>query len=168
MPKGGAILSFLWRRRNIEAIAIVRGGPLAPDIIGEVYFIRDGAGTLVEVELRYLPPYRPGNEQDPIGPHGFHIHEVGTCQIGDPDEPFLAAGEHWSPDQQPHGNHAGDLPNLFSRRQGYSYMIVYTDRFIPEEVIGRTVIIHEHPNDFRTQPVGAAGRRLACGIIKKY
>lgn len=67
---------------------------------------------------------------------------------------------------QPHGNHAGDFPVLFSNN-GYSRMIFFTDKFEAEEVIGKSVIIHENPNDYRSQPSGNAGKRIACGVIEE-
>ena len=149
-----------------KAVALIRGGPLSPEIRGRAYFIEEKKGTEVIVEVKGLPPYQPAQyDKSPIGPHGFHIHKNGTCRIGDPDNPFMAAGGHWNPTDQPHGNHAGDLPNLFSN-DGYALMRVYTNRFTPDEVIGKSVIIHKNPDDFRSQPSGNAGKRLACGIIE--
>ncbi|MGE5553332.1 MAG: superoxide dismutase family protein [Betaproteobacteria bacterium] len=155
-------LTVFGRRLSVEAVAKVEGGPLAPGISGTVEFRRFGNGTLVVARIKGLPPSRPGTP--PIGPHGFHIHEFGDCQVGDPHDPFQAAGGHWNPTNQPHPFHAGDLPVLLGNH-GTAIMSVYTDRFRPQDVIGRSVIIHEHPDDFRSQPAGAAGRRLACGVI---
>lgn len=85
--------------------AIIRGGPLAPNISGVVYFVDIPEGTQVCANINGLPPYQPATiNRPPIGPHGFHIHEHGTCEIGDPTDPFQAAGGHWNPDNQPHGN----------------------------------------------------------------
>jgi Cu-Zn family superoxide dismutase len=50
---------------------------------------------------------------------------------------------------------------------GYAFLAFYTDRFTPGQVVGRAVIIHQNPDDFRSQPAGNAGKRLACGIIKR-
>lgn len=147
---------------DLVARAEVEGGPLAPQLRATVEFRRGPNGTLVLVRARGLPPYQPG--MPPIGPHGFHIHEGGSCEVGDPERPFQAAGGHWNPDEQPHGNHAGDFPVLFSYG-GRAWLSFFTDRFAPEQPIGRTVIIHRHPDDYRTQPDGAAGPRLACGVI---
>lgn len=148
------------------AVAIMRGGPLAPRIRGRVVFRQLADGVEVAAQIRNLPPYRPAqNNQPPIGPHGFHIHEFGNCQTGNPANPFQDAGGHWNPTGQPHGNHAGDLPVLFSNH-GRAYMVFFTDKFAVRDVIGKAVIIHESPDDYRTQPAGAAGRRLACGVIR--
>lgn len=153
--------------QKMTAVAHVRGGPLAPQIQGTVSFKDVPGGTEVLAEIRGLPPYQPAeNHRDPIGPHGFHIHEFGNCEIGDPRDPFQAAGKHWNPDKQPHGNHAGDFPVLFSNN-GLALMAFFTNRFKVADVIGRAVIIHEHPDDYRTQPAGAAGKRLACGVISR-
>jgi Cu-Zn family superoxide dismutase len=155
--------NFQQQRR---AVAYITGGPLAPNLRGTVTFTDVAGGTEVSVEVDGLPPYKPAaNGNPPVGPHGFHIHERGTCTVGNPAEPFTAAGEHWNPTNQPHGNHAGDFPALFSNN-GYSRMTFYTNKFSVSQVIGKAVIIHESPDDYRTQPAGAAGRRLACGVIQ--
>ena len=148
-----------------QAEAHLQGGPLASGLQGRVEFEAAPEGTLVRVEVSGLPAYRPGSP--PIGPHGFHVHAVGDCTVGDPADPFLAAGPHFDPDGQPHGNHAGDFPVLFSQGQGGQARLTFlTGRLRPEQVVGRSVIVHENPDDFRTQPAGASGRRLACGVIQ--
>lgn len=147
------------------AIAFMRGGPQYPRIQGWVYFQDVVGGTEVTVYVTGLPAYRPAPPGgNPIGPHGFHIHQFGICRVGDPNNPFQAAGEHWNPDNQPHGNHAGDFPVLFSNN-GLAEMSFFTDRFHTAQIIGRSVLIHENPDDYRTQPAGNSGRRIACGVI---
>lgn len=151
---------------NAGAIAYIQGGPLAPNINGVVLFQNVEGGTIVNVEVNGLPAYKPGTDTtSPIGPHGFHIHINGTCEIGDVNEPFKAAGEHWNPDNQPHGNHAGDFPVLFSN-DGYARMSFFTNRLKPRDVVGKAIIIHQNPDDYRSQPAGNAGKRLACGVIQ--
>lgn len=153
---------------DMAAVADVKGGPLAPQIRGSVFFQDVSGGVWVSVEVHGLPPYRPAEAGfPPVGPHGFHIHQFGNCVVGDPENPFQGAGEHYNPDNQPHGNHAGDLPVLFSN-QGRALMGFFTDRFKVADILGRAVIIHENPDDYRTQPAGAAGKRLACGVIKRF
>lgn len=152
--------------RNINAVAYIKGGPLAPQILATVLFEAIADGTKITVEVTGLPAYQAAkNNNEPIGPHGFHIHEFGSCEIGDPEDPFQAAGGHWNPTNQPHGNHAGDLPVLFSNN-GYAKMCFFTNKFQPKDAIGKTVIIHQNPDDYRSQPAGNAGKRLACGIIQ--
>ncbi|KAB3530348.1 superoxide dismutase family protein [Alkaliphilus serpentinus] len=146
--------------------AIIKGGPLAPNINGVVYFVDIPEGTQVCANVNGLPPFKPAtNSSDPIGPHGFHIHEFGNCEVGDPSNPFQLAGGHWNPDNQPHGNHAGDFPVLFSNN-GAARTCFFTNRFKPWEVLGKSIIIHQSPDDYRSQPAGDAGKRLACGVIQ--
>lgn len=153
---------------NSTAVANIKGGPLAPGIRGVVIFNSVPGGTWVCVNVAGLPAYRPGEgEKQPVGPHGFHIHELGNCSVGDPKEPFKGAGEHWNPKNQPHGNHAGDFPVLFSNG-GIARMCFFTNKFEINEVIGKAVVIHQSPDDYRSQPAGNAGKRLACGVIRSY
>lgn len=150
------------------AIAEIRGGPLAPEIMGWVLFQDIPGGVWVSVNISGLPPYQPARPgQNPIGPFGFHLHQFGDCRPGDPQNPFQSAGEHWNPTRQPHGNHAGDFPVLFSNN-GWAIMGFFTDKFQVSEIIGLSVMIHENPDDYRTQPSGDSGKRLACGVIKPY
>ncbi|HEY8436341.1 MAG TPA: superoxide dismutase family protein [Haloplasmataceae bacterium] len=149
------------------AVARIQGGPLAPNLVGEVIFEEVPNGVMVYVYVQGLPPYQPGTNGKPIGPHGFHIHEHGVCEIGDPNDPFLTAGVHWNPNHEPHGNHPGDFPVLFSHG-GMAYMAFFTNRFQIDDIIGKSVIIHEHPDDYVSQPSGDAGRRLACGVIERW
>lgn len=65
----------------------------------------------------------------------------------------------------PHGNHAGDFPVLFSNN-GYARMSFFTDKFRVRDIIGRSVMIHENPDDYRSQPPGDSGKRIACGVIE--
>ena len=153
---------------TLAAVALIRGGPLAPQLSGWVWFVDVPGGVEVCVCVAGLPPYQPAQGgRPPIGPHGFHIHEFGNCQAGTPNDPFPAAGEHWNPTNQPHGNHAGDFPVLFSN-QGQARMCFFTDRFQVANIIGKSVIIHQNPDDYRTQPAGASGKKLACGVIQLY
>ena len=146
------------------AEARLTAGPLAPEIRGTVRFHSMRSGTQVIVTVRGLPKYEAGSP--PIGPFGFHIHDVGQCEVGDPKDPFASAGGHYNPDQQTHGNHAGDLPVLFSN-DGIARMLVYTDRYQVQDIIGKSILIHQNPDDFRTDPSGNSGLRLACGIIEE-
>jgi len=150
------------------AVAWLKGGSSNPNIKGRVIFRDVPGGTQVCVNVTGLPPYRPASGDTPqIGPHGFHIHEFGNCDEGDPKNPFKAAGEHWNPTKQPHGNHAGDFPVLFSNN-GNARMCFFTNKFKVSDIIGKAVIIHESPDDYKSQPAGNAGKRIACGVIKGY
>ncbi len=152
---------------KIDAIANIKGGSLAPNIHGIVYLKDVIGGTQVFAKIYGLPPYKSAqNNENPIGPHCFHIHEFGTCEIGDPNDPFQTAGQHWDPTNQPHGNHAGDFPVLFSNN-GFSCICFFTNKFKPIDAIDKAVILHKNPDDYRSQPTGDAGKRLTCGVVKK-
>ncbi len=139
-----------------QARALLQGDPTHPQLMGEVLFYSYGRGTLVVARLLGLPA--PGFL-------GFHIHEKGDCSTGG-DVPFAQAGSHYDPHGVPHPWHAGDLPPLLALSDGVALMAVYTDRFQPTEVIGRSVVIHSKPDDLQSQPAGNSGARIACGIIK--
>ena len=150
------------------AIANMRGGPLAPQISGTVIFRDVPGGVEVCTNISGLPLYQPAQDEKPqIGPHGFHIHQFGNCEVGNTEDPFKAAGEHWNPTNQPHGNHAGDFPVLFSNN-GRNAMCFFTNKFRVSDAVGKAVIIHQGPDDYKTQPAGGAGKRLACGMIRAY
>jgi Cu-Zn family superoxide dismutase len=150
------------------AIVNMRGGPLAPQISGTVIFRDVLGGVEVCANISGLPPYQPAQGEKPqIGPHGFHIHQIGNCEVGKPEDPFKAAGEHWNPTNQPHGNHVGDFPVLFSNN-GRASMCFFTNKFRVSDAVGKSLVIHQNPDDYRTQPSGASGKKLACGVIRAY
>lgn len=150
-------------RAQQTAYARIRGGMDYPDIRGLVTFRDVAGGTEVHVRVTGLPEFsrRDGKA---IGPHGFHIHMTGDCYSGSSGDPFPRTGGHYNPDGQPHGNHAGDFPVLFSNR-GMANMSFFTDRFSVDDVVGRSVVIHESPDDYRTEPAGNSGKKIACGVI---
>jgi Cu-Zn family superoxide dismutase len=137
-----------------EAFAVITGNGKNRHLSGTVKFFPWAEGSIVCVELVNLP--KSGS------PFGFHIHEGDSCCCN-----FEKTGGHYNPSGAQHPAHAGDLPVIFSNN-GYSYSVFYTDRFVPEEVIGRTVVIHEKPDDFRTQPAGDSGGKMGCGEIAAY
>jgi len=149
------------------AIAYIFGSSLYPSIVGTVIFKDVPLGSEVHVSINGLPDYQPGTgEKPPIGPHGFHIHNKGSCKGGNQDQPFMKAGGHYNIANQLHGNHAGDLPVIFSNN-GYCRMAFFTNKFKVKDIIDKSVIIHENPDDYRTQPSGNSGKRIACGVINK-
>ncbi|MDD5863514.1 MAG: superoxide dismutase family protein [Firmicutes bacterium] len=138
-----------------EASACVRGGEEAPRLRGTVNFYTVSGGTLVTAEIRGLP-------QNDTGFFAFHIHEGKRCCGAD----FAETGGHFNPGQQTHPRHAGDLPPLLSDG-GCASAAFVTGRFTPREVVGRTVVIHNSADDFRTQPAGNSGKKIACGVIRR-
>jgi Cu-Zn family superoxide dismutase len=156
---------MLFNLNTRKVIAKMRGSKNYPMINGTVEFIDVPGGTRVNVYINGLPEYKPATESSPpIGPHGFHIHEKGICDMTN-DTPFMSAGGHYNPYNQPHGNHAGDFPVLFSNN-GVASMSFFTNKFKPKDVINRAVVIHENPDDYRSQPSGDSGKRIACGVIE--
>lgn len=147
-----------------QARASIKGSRKFPALHGAVEFYGADGGTLVVAELYKLPEKADGKPL--TGPFAFHIHEGNRCS-GNAEDPFADAGPHYNPTSQPHPLHAGDMPPLFSNH-GYAYLSFFTDRFQPKDVIGHTVIVHEGPDDFRTQPAGNAGAKIGCGIIAGY
>lgn len=137
------------------AVAYLRGGANTPDLFGIVKFYPRRQGTLVVADVFGLPP------ENPSGFFALHIHAGGSC-AGDG---FPETGGHYNPDEAPHPKHAGDLPPLLSCG-GSAHLAVLTDRFSIPEVLGRTVVIHDGPDDFRSQPAGNAGTKIACGVIQ--
>lgn len=140
----------------IHARAQIRGGPLAPSLAGEATFTQKRNGVLVTVRVIGLP------RNNPSGFFALHIHE-GTACTG---EGFSDTGTHFNPTLMPHPRHAGDLPPLLDCG-GEAYLSVMTDRFRVSDVVGRTVVIHSGADDFHTQPSGAAGEKIACGVIRR-
>jgi len=104
------------------------------------------------------------------GAHGFHIHEYGDCSAPD----GTSAGGHFNPTAQPHAGptassrHAGDMGNVVAGKDGRA-TLEYVDTHASFEgensVLGRGVIVHEKADDLTSQPTGAAGARVACGVI---
>ena len=129
---------------------------------GKVTFVQ--WGEVVKVS-GYISGLKPGAE------HGFHVHEKGDCSSGD----GLSAGGHFNPGGKPHGHHGmgehhtGDLPSLKADASGVA-AIHFESRTIrvgssANDIVGKGLIVHRDPDDFKTQPTGNAGPRLACAVI---
>ena len=150
------LLSILGSRP--QAVADIAG----TGISGRMQLYQTDAGVIVFTQVAGLPE---GEFLCQKQIFGFHIHE-GTSCTGKMDDPFADAMAHYNPDGCEHPNHAGDLPPLFGNR-GFALSLFLTDRFSLREVIGQTVIIHDHPDDFVTQPSGNSGTKIACGVIRR-
>ncbi len=135
------------------AIAKIAGGALAPSLYGSVKFYQMGDGVLVAADITGLP-------KSDTNIFAMHIHEGKSC-VGNN---FEDTGAHYNPERNPHPNHAGDLPPLFSCN-GRAYMEVLICRFRLRDILGRTLVIHSKPDDFFSQPAGNAGEKIACGVI---
>lgn len=128
---------------------------------GTVQFVQEGGKVFVRVAVNGLAP----NSE-----HGFHVHEKGDCSAPD----GMSAGGHFNPGGKSHGrfdqgdHHAGDLPNLRADMNGHARYQWETDALSlsgPGSVIGRAVVVHRDPDDYKSQPAGNSGPRIACGAI---
>ena len=148
-----------------EAPLVARATLMAREgstIEGEVTFTEKGGEVAVVAHITGAPP----------GMHGFHVHEAGDCSAAD----FTSAGGHFNPTDMPHAGpddierHAGDLGNVEVAEDGTAHheltssMITVSEG--PSSVVGRGVILHEKADDLKSQPTGAAGGRLACGVVE--
>ena len=131
---------------------------------GEVRFTQQGDKVIVTGEVRGLKPH---------GEHGFHIHDKGDCSSGD----GMSTGGHYNPWGHMHGahghgeHHAGDLPSLKADANGVARIDFESSALSvgsgSADVIGHGLIVHRDPDDFKTQPTGNSGPRLACGVISR-
>ena len=132
--------------------------------VGQVQLLQTPHGVLIKLTVKGVPP----------GDHAFHVHAVGKCE-----PPFTSAGGHFNPETHKHGMeaadgpHAGDMPNLhippggelvveianpmISLAKGQKNSVFDAD--------GSAIIIHTGADDYKTDPTGNAGDRIACGVI---
>ena len=130
---------------------------------GSVTFAQKGDKVTVSAKLSGLVP----------GGHGFHIHEKGDCSAPD----AMSAGGHFNPTGKPHGapdaadHHAGDLPMLQADAGGNATLTAdlggLTIGAGATDIVGKSVILHKAADDYKTQPTGNSGARIACGVINK-
>lgn len=112
----------------------------------------------------------------PGGTHAIHLHEVGDCNSAD----GMSTKGHWNPTDDPHGKwdasdgyHKGDIGNLKADEDGNASLTFETDQWCigcaddEKNIIGKAVIVHEDADDFKSQPTGDAGGRIACGEINQ-
>jgi Cu-Zn family superoxide dismutase len=128
---------------------------------GTVTFARRGEKVTVSAQLSGVPP----------GKHGFHIHEKGDCSAPD----ATSAGGHFNPTGKPHGapgtpeHHAGDMPMLEADASGNARLSAELSRLTlgdgGADIVGRSVVVHKDPDDYRSQPAGDSGPRIGCGVI---
>jgi Cu-Zn family superoxide dismutase len=132
--------------------------------VGDVTLQQVPKGVLVTADLSALSS----------GTHAMHLHETGQCV-----PPFQSAGGHFNPAtanhgfRDPGGPHAGDLPNIHVPASGTLRVEVFASgaRLSGENGLldqdGAAVVIHQFADDYSTDPAGAAGDRIACGVIRR-
>lgn len=156
---------------ELEAPALTAGAAIEPvgdsDVTGTVTFSSVDDGVEVTYSLSGLTP----------GLHGFHVHENGSCGDGEDGTPGGAAGGHYAPTGSPHGarsnaasaRHTGDLGNIEVGDDGTASG-TFVDAVIAIEgadaIVGRAMMIHGGEDDLTSQPSGAAGARVGCGVIE--
>jgi Cu-Zn family superoxide dismutase len=158
-PLAGCSSMSLRSPTATAALAPTKGSQVS----GTVSFTQKGDRVIVEAKVTGLTP----------GLHGFHVHEKGNCTAPDGS----SAGPHFSPVPAQHGgpdtiaHHAGDLGNLTADSTGTAIAKIEVKGLSlgtgEDSIIGRSVIVHEKADDLKTQPSGASGARLACGLISK-
>jgi Cu-Zn family superoxide dismutase len=131
--------------------------------VGTVAFEQGAQGTVVHARLTDLPP----------GAHALHVHETGKCEA----PAFTSAGGHYNPSDQAHGffaddgYHAGDLPNFHVPDSGTVEIEFFSEQLKLDDNVfdsdGSSVVIHAGMDDYRTDPAGDAGGRVACGVIER-
>jgi Cu-Zn family superoxide dismutase len=132
--------------------------------VGNAVMLEEGGSVRILIDLSGLPP----------GTKAVHIHEVGRC---DPPS-FESAGAHFNPKKAEHGTvnprgpHAGDLPSIIVGATGRGHLEVSATRVTLEkgsaslfDADGSALVVHESPDDMRTDPDGTSGARVACGVI---
>ncbi len=146
--------------KKVEADIINTNG----NVIGKVTATKAAKGTILRVEADDIPE----------GWHGLHIHEVGDCS--DNTEGFKFSGSHVNPDGAEHGFHnetgyeEGDLPNVYAGKDGivmaemHSAILNLDNDLMDED--GAALVMHENADDMSTQPIGGAGKRIACAAFK--
>ena len=132
--------------------------------IGTISLQDSQNGLVISTDLSSLPP----------GPHGFHIHEKGSCEAAEKDGKMvaaLAAGGHYNPHKvNHHGNpttgHLGDLPLLNVENNGVAKVTLIAPRLTLNEVKGLAIMIHAGGDNYSDdpKPLGGGGDRIACGV----
>jgi superoxide dismutase, Cu-Zn family len=134
--------------------------------IGTAKLVASHGGVRIDLDVKQLPP----------GMHGIHIHAVGKCEGPD----FKTAGGHFNPEMKKHGKdnpegpHAGDLMNITAGSDGSVKTSLVAEHVTlgegPNSLFhegGTAIVIHEKEDDYKTDPAGNSGARIACGVIQK-
>jgi superoxide dismutase, Cu-Zn family len=129
--------------------------------IGTLMLTDSASGIAISGHLMHLPP----------GEHGIHLHAVGQC-----DAPFTTAGPHWNPANKKHGTenpagpHAGDMMNITVGADSSAQVAVMSTSGMLADLMdadGAAMVVHAKADDYKTDPSGNSGDRIACGIVNK-
>lgn len=142
----------------------INGGDGA--LLGTVTVSEDPAGLVMNISGVGMP----------AGVHGIHLHETGLCA----GPKFESAGKHWNPAGKKHGRdnpegaHAGDLANLTVATDGTATVSVpvadvkmASGQWMLADADGTALVIHAKPDDYKTDPSGDSGDRIACAVVAK-
>lgn len=159
----GAIATEPATRDPATASAVLRNRQ--DEEVGTVEVTETPGGIRLNAEITGLP----------AGEHGFHIHETGRCELPD----FESAGGHFNPTDaehgtdDPEGSHVGDMANLVVPSEGMTEATREVEGATlgdgPRSLLrsgGTAIVIHQRPDDYETDPSGASGPRIACGVIE--
>ncbi|MBV9086940.1 MAG: superoxide dismutase family protein [Acidobacteria bacterium] len=141
------------------------------DSVGTATLTRAKQGVIITLNVNGLPP----------GEHAIHIHQDAKCEANPaaPQDAFKSAGPHFNPEgrkhglQSPEGAHAGDMANFTVAKDGTSTARIFNTKVTMETDVsysvysngGTALVIHEKPDDMKTDPSGNSGARIACGVI---
>src|SRR5690606_15360423 len=159
-PPGAAAPSAPAARTSTEVSLTSAAGSA---VKGNLTLTNEGVAVSIRGEITGL---EPGKE------HGFHVHEVGECSLPD----FTSAGGHFNPTKDSHGGpdstprHLGDMPNAKADENGRATIDVTLKGATledkdgsPNELLGKALVVHAMPDDYKSQPSGDSGARIACG-----
>jgi len=163
---------------GIAGAALVQAQPAPIQQAPAVIEIRKADGGLAARAMVWQTPagieVRVQAAGLPAGHYGVHVHAVGRCE----GPAFASAGPHWNPTARQHGSlnpaghHLGDLPNLDVDSNGAGRLEFAIAGATMDgaqglfDADGAALVIHAGPDDYRTDPSGNSGARLACGVLR--
>jgi Cu-Zn family superoxide dismutase len=159
------LLSPVLRGQSVPGTAHANLSDAMGKKVGTATLTVNGGEVHITADLSGLPP----------GMHALHIHTVGKCDAPD----FMSAGGHFNPENKKHGKdnpegaHAGDLPNFNVAADGTAHVSLTATHVTLADgdhslfhLGGTALVIHEKADDYRTDPTGNAGGRIACGVVQ--
>jgi Cu-Zn family superoxide dismutase len=160
---GGLVAACFAAASQAQTAAVTLAPTAGNTAAGTVTFTQIGNKVTVNAKVSGLAP----------GGHGFHVHEKGDCSAPD----AMSAGGHFNPTGKAHGDpnapdhHAGDMPMLQADASGNATLSADLDVITigsgVTDIVGKSVIVHKDADDYKTQPTGNSGARVACGIVNK-